>query len=231
MYKRYLSIPDTSVVLDSIWRGLELAYGYRETDSMTKIYECSNGPVVENSTQGLKVLQQDLIYCMGKVGRTEAASLDNPALVNNFIKRLPQKFRSQYHFQALNIDSTRKFDDLLKYLTRSIRATEHNPEVWVEITDNSKRTNNNINRGRFTKTDNQRSSSNHVESNNETVSADKVDKTTYAPTASGKPDVSNYVCTYCRSIGHAMWCCEKYLELNLERRVEYAKRMLLAPTV
>ena len=108
---------------------MELAYGYHQTDSMTKIYERSNGPVVKNSTRGLKELQQGLIYCMGKVGRTEAASLDNPALVNNFIKRLPQKFCSQYHFQALNC--TRKFDDLLKYLTLSIRATEHNPEVNV----------------------------------------------------------------------------------------------------
>ena len=96
---------------------------------MTKSYDHGNDTVVENSTRGLKELQQDLIYCMGKVRRTEAASLDNPALVNNFIKRLPQKFRSQYHFQALNYTS--KFHDLLKYLTLSIRATEHNPEVNV----------------------------------------------------------------------------------------------------
>ena len=80
MYKRYLSIPDKSVALDSVWQGLELAYGYHETDSMTKIYERINGPIVENSTRGLKKLQQDLIYCMGKVRRTEAASLGNPAL-------------------------------------------------------------------------------------------------------------------------------------------------------
>ena len=172
---------------------------------MTKSYERGNDTVVENSTRGLKELQQDLIYCMGKVRRTEAASLGNPALVNNFVKRLPQKFRSQYHFRVLDIDSTRKFDDLLKYLTRSIRATEHNPEVWVEITDNSKRMNNNSNRGCFTKTDNQRSSSNHFESNNKTVLADKLNKTTYTAAASGTPDVSNYVCAYCRLIGHAMW--------------------------
>ena len=91
--------------------------------TLTKIYERSNGPVVENSTRGLKELQQDLIFCIGKVGKSEATSLDNPALVNNFVKRLPQKFHTQYHYRVLDMDSTRKFNDLLTYLTRSIRAT------------------------------------------------------------------------------------------------------------
>ena len=53
--------------------------------------------------------------------------LDNPALVNNFVKRLPQQLRTKYHDQALYTDTTRKFNDLLKFITRSIRAAEHNP--------------------------------------------------------------------------------------------------------
>ena len=53
MYKPHLHISDRTVLLKSVWHGLELAYGYRATDSLTKIYERSNGPVVENSTWGL----------------------------------------------------------------------------------------------------------------------------------------------------------------------------------
>ena len=53
MYKHYLSIPDKSDVLDSVWQGLELAYGYREIDSMTKIYKHCNGPVVNLSVGGM----------------------------------------------------------------------------------------------------------------------------------------------------------------------------------
>ena len=94
--------------------------------------------MAENSTQGLKELQQDLIFCIGKVGKSEIASLDNPALVNNFVKRLPQKFRTQYHYHALDTDSTLKFNDLLTYFTCSIHAAEHNPEEWVETLDTLK---------------------------------------------------------------------------------------------
>ena len=80
MYKRYLCIKNKTVALERVWRGLELAYGYREKDSMTEIYERSNGPVVESSTPGLKELHQDLIFCLGKVEKSEVALLDNPAL-------------------------------------------------------------------------------------------------------------------------------------------------------
>ena len=78
MYKRQLCIKDKTIALERVWRGLELEYGYRVKDSLTKIYERSNGSVVENSTRGLKELQKDLIFCIGKVGKNEMASLDNP---------------------------------------------------------------------------------------------------------------------------------------------------------
>ena len=52
MYKRHLCIQDKTVALESVWRGLEVAYGYRAMDYLTKIYEHSNGPVVDNSTMG-----------------------------------------------------------------------------------------------------------------------------------------------------------------------------------
>ena len=62
----------------------------------------------------MKELQQDLIYYMGKVERTEAASLDNSALVNPMStkleielrfcaqKKLSSKFRAK-HFDFLSI--------------------------------------------------------------------------------------------------------------------------------
>ena len=75
---------------------------------------------------------------MGKVQKSEIASLDNPALVNNFVKRLPQRFRIKYHDHALYIDNTWKFNDLLKFITRAIRDAEHNPEKWVNDTGTSK---------------------------------------------------------------------------------------------
>ena len=92
MYKDQLHMEDKTAALEIVWRTLEIAFGYRDTDSLTKIYERSNGPVVENTIKGLKELQKDLIFCMGKERKSEIATLDNPALVNNFIKRLPQRF-------------------------------------------------------------------------------------------------------------------------------------------
>ena len=157
----------------------------------------------------MKELHEDLLLCIGKVGKNEVASLDNLALVNNFVKHLPQKFCTQYLHRVLDTDCTRMFDDLLTYLTCSISVAEHNPKEWVEIHDTLKQTNNNSNRGHSNKTDNQRSSSYCVENTNQVLPSDKVNNTTYASAASGKPDVSNYVCAFCRAKGQAMWRCEK----------------------
>ena len=54
------------------------------------------------------------------------------------MKRLPQKLRTQYFQRALDTDSTPKSDDLLTYLTRSVRAAEHNAEDLVETIDTLK---------------------------------------------------------------------------------------------
>jgi hypothetical protein len=67
MYKNQLYMEDKAAALEIVWRALEIAFGYRDTDSLTKIYERSNGPVVENTIKGLKELQKDLIFCIGKV--------------------------------------------------------------------------------------------------------------------------------------------------------------------
>ena len=132
------------------------------------------------------------------------ASLDNPALVNNFVKHLPQRFRTEYHSRALDTDTTRKFNDLLTHVTRSIRATKHCAEEWVVTTDTVKRASNNSNSGHSNKADNQCSLSNRVENNNSTSLNDKVNNSTYASAVSGKPDISNYVCSFCRDTGHAI---------------------------
>ena len=52
MYKCHLCIKDKTVTFERVWCELELAYGYRNMDSLTKIYERSNGPVVDHSTRG-----------------------------------------------------------------------------------------------------------------------------------------------------------------------------------
>ena len=90
MYKDQLHREDKTTALEIVWRALDITFGYRDADASTRIYERSNGHIVENSIKGLKELQKDLIFCMGKVRKSEIATLDNPALVNSFIKRLPQ---------------------------------------------------------------------------------------------------------------------------------------------
>ena len=84
MYKEQLHLRDKTEALGIVWRALRTAYGYRDMDSLTLIYERSNGPIVENDLSGLKELHKDLIFCMGRVRHSESMFLDNPALVNNF---------------------------------------------------------------------------------------------------------------------------------------------------
>ena len=83
---------------------------------MTEIYERSTRPLVESSSQGLRSLHKDLIFCLGRVEMSNAATLDNPALVNNFLKRLPRNFRKQYIQCALDSDIFCNFNDLMTYL-------------------------------------------------------------------------------------------------------------------
>ena len=182
MYKRYLSISDKSVALDNVWRRLKLAYGYRVADPMNKISEQSNKPVVENSIKGVQDLQKDLIYCLHEVDKSQEALLDNPVLINNFVRRLPETFRSQYHFRALDSDTTCKFDNLMKYITHAIQATEHNPEVWGEQSDSSKDNKKNSNRGCASKTDNASSSRNYAEASSGMTSFDKQNETSLRET-------------------------------------------------
>ena len=125
---------------------------------MSEIYERSTRPSVESSSLGLRSLHKDLIFCLGRVETSDAATLDNLALVNNFVKRLPHNFRKQYIQRALDSDITRNFNDLLTYLTRCLRAVERDPDDWLEIVDTPKQFVNNNVRGRSNKTDFQRSS-------------------------------------------------------------------------
>ena len=46
IYKRYLFIQNKTVALEHVWRGLELAYGYRKKKPMTEIYERSGHPTI-----------------------------------------------------------------------------------------------------------------------------------------------------------------------------------------
>ena len=56
------------------------------------------------------------------------------------------------------------------------------------------------------------------------VSTTKPNNPTYNYAVAGRPDYSQFVCAFCRNIGHVMWRCNKYLALNLNERHEYAKR-------
>ena len=98
---------------------------------MIEIYERSTRPPIESNSKGLRSLHKDLIFCLGRIESNNAATLDNPALVNNFVKRLPHNFRTQYIQRALDHDNLRTFSDLMTYLPRSLRAVERDPEDWV----------------------------------------------------------------------------------------------------
>ena len=78
MYNRYLCSLNKTLALEHVWRSLELAYGYCEKKPMTKIYDRSNCPSVESSSQGLRSLHKDLIFCLGRVETSNHATLDTP---------------------------------------------------------------------------------------------------------------------------------------------------------
>ena len=105
------------MALERVWRSLKLTYGYRNKNPMNEIYERSTRSVVESTSKGLRTLHKDLIFCLGRVEADNAASLDNPALVANFVKRLPRKFRKALIQHELDIDSTRDFNDLMTSCT------------------------------------------------------------------------------------------------------------------
>ena len=109
----------------------------------------------------------------------------------------------------------------MKYLAWCLHAVEHDPDDWVELVDTSKTFVNNNVRGRSNKTDFQRASTNLVENNTENVSTAKLNNSTSA--ATGRSDYRHYVCAFCHGNGHVMWCCDKYLKLNLDERLEYVK--------
>ena len=97
---------------------------------MNEIYELSTRSVVESTSKGLRKLHKDLIFYLGRVETDNAVSLDNPALVVNFVKRLPRKFRKAYIQHELDIVSTRDFNDLMTYLPRCLRTVEKTPDNW-----------------------------------------------------------------------------------------------------
>ena len=117
LYNRHLYLPDKTLALARVWRSLKLTYGYRENNPMTEIYERSTRPPVESNSKGLRSLHKDLIFCLGRIESNNAATLDNPALVNNFLKRLLHNFCKQYIQRALDHNIFRTFSDLMAYLT------------------------------------------------------------------------------------------------------------------
>ena len=93
VYNRYVYLTDKTLALERVWRSLKLTYGYRNKNPMNEIYERSTRSVVESTSKGLRTLHKDLIFFLGRVEISDAASLENPALVSNFAQRLPHKFR------------------------------------------------------------------------------------------------------------------------------------------
>ena len=83
---------------------------------MTEIYERSTWPSVESNSKGLRSHRKDLIFCLERIEENNAVTLANPALLTNFVKRLPEKFRIQYIHRALYHDNIWTFDDLMKFL-------------------------------------------------------------------------------------------------------------------
>ena len=135
LYNRHLYLPDKTLALARVWRSLKLTYGYRKNNPMTEIYERSMRPSVESNSKGLRSLHKDLIFCLGRIESNIAATLINPALVNNFVKRLPYNFRKQYIQRALDHDTFRNFSDLMTYLACSLRTVERDPDDWVDTID------------------------------------------------------------------------------------------------
>ena len=105
---------------------------------MTAIYKRSTRPSVESNSKGLRSLRKDLIFCLERIETNNAVTLDNPALLTNFVNRLPDKFRTQYIQRALDHDNIRTFDDLMKYFARCLRAVERDPEEWGDTDGSSK---------------------------------------------------------------------------------------------
>ena len=102
---------------------------------MTEIYECSTRPSVESNSKGLRSLRKDLIFCLERIEMNNAVTLDNPALLTNFVNRLPHKFHTQYIQRALDHDNIRTFDDLMKYLARCLHAVKRDPEECGDTGD------------------------------------------------------------------------------------------------
>ena len=96
LYNRHLSESDKTMALMRVWHGLKLTYGYRENNPMTEIYERSTHPSVASNSKGLRSLHKDLIFCLERIEMNNAVTLNNQALLTNFVNQLPHKFRTQY---------------------------------------------------------------------------------------------------------------------------------------
>ena len=88
-----------------VWHSLKLTYGYHDKIPITEIYERSTRPSVKSNSKGLRSLCKDLIFCLERIEEDNAVTLDIPALLTNFVNRLPEKFRIQYIQRALDHDN------------------------------------------------------------------------------------------------------------------------------
>ena len=80
-------------------------------------------------------------FCLERIEEGNALILDNPALLTNFVNRLPEKFIIQYIQRALDLENTRSFDDLMKFLACCLRAVEHDPDEKTDTVSSLKKDN------------------------------------------------------------------------------------------
>ena len=90
LYNRHLSESNKTTALKRVWHSLKLTYGYRDKNPMTQIYECSTRLSVESNSKGLRSLRKDLIFCLECIEDDNGITLDNPALLSNFVKPLTE---------------------------------------------------------------------------------------------------------------------------------------------
>ena len=68
-----------------------------------------------------------------------AITLDNPALLTNFVNRLLEKFRIQSIQRALDYDNIRTYDNLMKFIARCLHTVQRDPDEWADTVSSLKK--------------------------------------------------------------------------------------------
>ena len=161
---------------------------------------------------------------MERIEEDYAFTLANPALLTNFVNRLPEKFRIQYIQRALDHDNTRTFDDLMKFIAGCLRAMERDPGEWADAVSSMKKANNTNVRGCIVNNSVPRVSTKLAVTAVETAMTTKPTTPAYSHTVAGNPDYSQYTCAFSCIPSHANWLFLKYLALNLTTCREYIQQ-------